>query len=171
MDAPNVWDVAGQPDVDGGSGDFRRLQRYQAGPWHGDLQRRGSYPSINLLGTGKLGATDGLSTVAAVTIGVNGAATLDLAGFDQTLLSIAKGDSATTITNSSTARDSTLTLTGTSTYTSAINDKGVNGSRIALVVNGGSLALSVNMTFSGGTTIKSGKLIASGSNAAMGKGW
>lgn len=125
----------------------------------------GSYTDFSITGTGRLGANNGLSTSATVDIGFSGAGTLDLAGFNQTLVGIKRtAANAAIVTNSSTTSDSMLTLTGSTTvFPGLINDSGVAGSRIALVVNGGANTLSGANTYSGNTTISAGTLNLTGS--------
>jgi fibronectin-binding autotransporter adhesin len=126
----------------------------------------GSYNDMSITGTGILGTNNGLSTTATLDIGLSGAATFDMAGFNQTLAGIKRtAVSTAAITNSSASNDSTLTLTGTSSYPGVITDASVAGSRIALVVNGGNLTLSGANTYSGGTTVTNGTLTANVSTA------
>ncbi len=110
-------------------------------------------------GTARLGRTDGLATNATVTVAASANATLDLAGFDQSLAGILKGPGAATLGNSSTSRDATLTLTGSATFGGAIvNAVGGGTRRTHLVVDGGWLRLSGSNTLSGTTTIRNGTL-------------
>ena len=126
----------------------------------------GSYNDLSITGTGILGTNNGLATTATIDMGVSGAATFDTAGFNQTLAGIKRTVvNSATVTNSSVVRDSTLTLTGTSSYPGLIVDAGAAGSRIALVVNGGNLTLSGANTYSGGTTVTNGTLAANVSTA------
>ena len=128
----------------------------------------GSYTDFSITGTGRLGANNGLSASATVDLGVSGGATFDLAGFSQTLAGIKRTVvNSAIVTNSSTTSDSTLTLTGSTTvFPGSINDGGVAGSRIALVVNGGAQTLSGANTYSGNTTISAGTLNLTGSLGA-----
>ncbi len=110
-------------------------------------------------GTARLGRHDGLSTAATVTVAASANATLDLAGFDQSLSGILKGPGAATIGNSSTSRDATLTLTGSSTFAGTIASAVGGGTRRThLAVDGGWLRLSGSNTFSGTTTVRAGTL-------------
>ena len=83
--------------------------------------------------------------------------TFDLAGFDQSLASlvITGGGGTVRIGNSSTAADSTLTLTGTSAFAGILADVTGAGSRkLALAVApGANVTLSGANTFSGGTSV------------------
>ncbi len=113
---------------------------------------------MNLSGTAKLGADNGLATNAAVIIGASVAGTFDLTGFNQTFVSIAKGGAAATITNSTAATASTLTTTGISIYSGLIQN---GAGTTAITVNGGSLSLTGNTnSYSGATTVTSGTLLA-----------
>ena len=120
-----------------------------------------------------LGATNGLSTAAVLTVGNAGAGTaavFDLAGFRQSLVGIvASGTAGSVVGNSSTTADALLTLTGTSTYGGEIRDSVVNpitsatGTRkVAVTVAGGALTLSGTSTYTGATTVQSGRLIVNG---------
>ena len=130
----------------------------------------GSYANIGITGNLKLGANNGLSTSATATIGASAAATLDLAGFNQTLVGMTKvGANVSIITNSSTTTASTLTTTGTSTYLGAINDGGGAGA-LALTVNGGQLTITGTNTYTGGTTLAAGILTVSSTETAGTKG-
>jgi fibronectin-binding autotransporter adhesin len=112
-------------------------------------------------GTARLGANNGLATTATVNIGGSTAANLDLNGFNQSLVGITKGSFAATIGNSSTTTDSTLTITGASTYAGTIVDVLGAGTRtVNLTKSGaGTLTLSGANTYSGGTTISGGTLL------------
>lgn len=119
----------------------------------------GSYTSMRVTGTAALGADNGLATNASLSIGVSGAGTFDLAGYNQSLAGILKDVNAATIGNSSTTADSLLTITGTSNYGGVIRDTLGSGTRkTGLTVNGGSLTLGGLNTYTGNTTINSGAL-------------
>jgi autotransporter-associated beta strand protein len=124
------------------------------------FQGGGSYPTfIQNEGTVRLGANNGLATSATVELAVSGAGVLDLAGFNQTLAGLKRTTAnAAIVTNSSGTDDSVLTITGASIFQGQIEDSGVAGNRIALVVNGGDLTLSGSNTYSGGTLVSAGKL-------------
>jgi autotransporter-associated beta strand protein len=114
-------------------------------------------------GTASLGANNGLATSALVAIGTAAAANLDLAGYNQSLVGIEKGGFAGVIGNSSTIADSTLTLTGTSSFGGIIqNTLGSGTGTTALTVSGGSVTLTAANTYTGATTISSGSLILTG---------
>ncbi|MGI9176728.1 MAG: BNR-4 repeat-containing protein, partial [Pirellulales bacterium] len=109
--------------------------------------------------TARLGGADGLSPAATVTIGASYAATLDLAGFDQSLAGLLKGPGSATVGNSSTTRDAILTVTGSSSYAGSIQNAVAAGSRrVSLAVDGGWLRLTAATTFSGSTAITGGML-------------
>lgn len=120
----------------------------------------GSYATMFVNeGTARLGRSDGLATNATVTVGASAAATLDLAGFDQSLAGILKGPGAATIGSSSTTRDATLTVTGSSIFGGVIgNTVGVGTRRTHLAIDGGWLRLGGSNTFTGTTTIRAGTL-------------
>lgn len=120
----------------------------------------GSYASMFVNeGTARLGRHDGLATNATVTVAASANATLDLAGFDQSLAGILKGPGAATIGSSSTLRDATLTLTGSSAYAGAIvNAVGGGTRRTHLAVDGGWLRLSGSSSLTGTTTVRGGTL-------------
>lgn len=130
----------------------------------------GSYASMNVTGTIILGANNGLATNATVQLGVSGNATLDLAGFNQSLAGIAKGASAATIGNSSSSTDAMLTTTGTSSFGGVIQDSVNGGSmKTLLTVSSGSLTLSGASTYSGATTVNGGTLtLANATGSATG---
>jgi autotransporter-associated beta strand protein len=140
---------------------------------NGIISGGGSYANFNLTGTLALGANNGLAANATVNIGVSGAATLDLAGYNQTLAGITKGAQTAMIINNSATSDSTLTTTGNSTYAGFIYDGSTH--KVALTVNGGQLTLSSLNSYSGNTTLAGGILTlgsaeASGPSGPMGKG-
>ena len=126
----------------------------------------GTYPSItinsrsNVISTLKLGANNGLCATAILIVGgANGHGRFDLAGFSQTVSGLTKGNGASgTIANSSTTSDSTLTVTGGTTYAGVIQDSFAGGTRkVALVIDGGTpFVLSGTGAHTGGTTIQSG---------------
>ena len=132
------------------------------------LQPTGS----STVGTLKLGINDGLPTATAFAINNNGASVqiFDLAGFNQTLGSLATGVNGSTansvVTNSAAASVSTLTLSGTNSTTYA----GLLAGNLALAKAGaGTLTLSSSNTFTSNATVSAGILQVSGSisNAAQ----
>lgn len=124
------------------------------------------YSAMTVTGTAALGAANGLATSATLTLGGSAAGTFDLAGFNQSLTGIAKGQNAATIGNSSTSSDSALTTTGTSTFAGTIQDTlGSGNKKISLIVNGGTLTLSAANTYTGSTTVKAGTLKLDGAGA------
>ena len=126
----------------------------------------GTYPAITInsrgtiISTLKLGASDGICTTANLIVGgANGHGRFDLAGFNQTVSGLTKGNGASgMIANSSTTADSILTVTGSTTYSGVIQDSFAGGTRkVALVIDGGTpFVLSGSGTHTGGTTIQSG---------------
>lgn len=120
----------------------------------------GSYATFGVgEGTLALGANNGFCTTATLDVGNIASGTvgnLDLAGFNQTIAGITHSGSVggCFIGNSSTTSDSTLTVTGTSTYSAGIKDAlGSGTQKVLLVVDGGTLTLSGANTFTGGSTL------------------
>lgn len=115
------------------------------------------------VGTVKLGVNNGLSTSTALTIGNLGTSvqTFDLAGFDQTIGSLAtSGGGSTTnsiVTNSGTAKTLTISnATGSTTFAGLISGN------VALTKSGASTqTLSGANTYSGVTTVNGGTLATS----------
>ena len=133
------------------------------------LSGGGSYAGYFLTGNLKLGATNGIATNASVTIGTSADGTLNLNAFNQTLAGVTKGASGNaTITNTG-ATPSTLTLanTGTVTYAGTI----INGTGgVSLVQSGsGTTVLSASNTYTGGTSVNAGTLQVGNANATNGK--
>jgi autotransporter-associated beta strand protein len=127
----------------------------------------GSYTDLGITGTARLGTDNGLATNATADLGFSGNGVFDLAGFNQSLVGITKNTGGSAIIgNSSTASDSTLTITGTSIYNGAIQDSVSGGSRkVNLHVNGagGNLTLAGPNTYTGTTTVSGGTLVVNGS--------
>jgi len=110
-------------------------------------------------GTARLGRNDGLPTAATVTVGASATAAIDLAGYDQTLAGIVKGPGAATVGSSSTTRDSTLTISGSSTFAGTLtNTVGGGSRRLNLAIDAGWLRLTGTSTLSGTTTVRNGTL-------------
>jgi autotransporter-associated beta strand protein len=124
--------------------------------------------TIVTAGTVALGITNALEPTVALT--VNGAGTFDLAGFNQTLSTLSDGG-VTSGTITSSTGSATLTLENASPLSfggSITDDNGSNGSSLALALIGpSSVKLSGSSSYTGGTTVTSGTLIAS-SNHALG---
>lgn len=129
----------------------------------------GTYSAFRLMsGSSRLGANDGLSTSAAVTIATTGNGTLDLNGFSQRLTGITRGGSTAFIGNGSTSSDSTLTITGSSTFSGSIVDAvGAGTRKLNLTVDGGSLTLSGSNSYSGPTVVQNAGTLALASNNAL----
>jgi autotransporter-associated beta strand protein len=122
--------------------------------------------TVTITGTAIVGADNGISTAANLLLGGSGAANLDLNGFNQSLTGISRNANTCVIGNSSTTSDSTLTITGTSTYSGNITDVIGNGTRkVGITVSGGTLALSGTNTHSGATTVSSGALLVTTATA------
>ncbi len=124
------------------------------------------YASLLSTGTTIVGADNGLATTATVTLGASGGATLNLNGFNQSLVGITKGANAATIGNSSTTTDSVLTTTGTSSFAGTIVDSVSGGTRkVGLAVASGQLTLTGANTYSGNTTVNGGTLVLGNASA------
>lgn len=110
----------------------------------------GSYSNFIINeGTVRLGATNGLSTTATADVGASGTTVLDLAGFEQTFVGITRSGGVTaTIGNSSTATNSILTVTGTSTYAGVIANVVSPGDKLTTlkIANGANITLTGNYT-------------------------
>jgi autotransporter-associated beta strand protein len=127
----------------------------------------GSYADFGITGTARLGADDGLATNATADFGVSGNGLLDLAGYNQSLVGITRNPSGSaTIGNSSTTADSTLTLTGSSSFPGVIQDVVGSGARkVNLTMNGTgeTTTLAGPNTYTGTTTVAAGVLAVTGS--------
>jgi autotransporter-associated beta strand protein len=118
-------------------------------------------------GTVQVGADDGIATSAAVTLGTIGAANLDLNGFDQTLVGVTQSTNAATIGNSSTASDSFLTITGTSTFAGSIVDTlGLGTQKLGIKVVSGSFTVSGGNSYTGTTDVLGGKFLVDGNQSS-----
>lgn len=114
----------------------------------------GDYATLSVSeGRVSIGANNGVSTNATLSLAGIGAATFDLNGFNQTLAGLTAGVGAAQITNSSaTASTLTLNLSSAATFTGPV------GGKLNLVVNGaGSLNLATNL-YTGNTTVNGGTL-------------
>ncbi len=101
-------------------------------------------------------------------VDIGALSTFDLGGFNQSLAGIQNSGS---VANSSTASDSTLTLTGVggSSYTGVIKDVLSPGNKkVALTINasGSVIVLSGTHTYTGATTLNAGGLRVTGSLAS-----
>ncbi len=122
-----------------------------------------SYSTLTIqAATVRLGANNAIPVGATADLGISGAATLDLGGFNQTLTGLTKNTNAATVINSG-ASDSTLTTTGTSSFGGVIQNGATN--KTGLTVGGGALTLSGVNTYTGATNINAGtlKLASTGS--------
>ena len=128
------------------------------------------YTAMTATGTVRLGANNGLATTSTLTLGTSGAATLDLAGKNQTLVGIVKEANTNTVTvgNSSTTADSVLTTTGTSTFNGVITNAVSGGTRsTGLTVTSGVLTLGGVNTHRGNTTVGTGAALTLADNAEL----
>jgi fibronectin-binding autotransporter adhesin len=122
----------------------------------------------------RLGANNALPQTAQLVMGQpnsTNTATLDLGGFNQSVaqLSTVGTTTGTSIANSSTTADSTLTVTGplNSTYNGVIKDVLSPGThKVGVTLTGGTLTLSGANTYTGPTTLNGGALRVTGSLAA-----
>jgi autotransporter-associated beta strand protein len=113
--------------------------------------------TLQVTGTAKLAANNGISTLATAHLGASGGGTLDLSGFNQTLVGITKGANAATVTNSA-ATPSVLTIEGASDHSFAGTINNGNGG-ISLVKRGAStFTLPGAHTYTGDTTVEAGTL-------------
>jgi autotransporter-associated beta strand protein len=131
----------------------------------------GSYAAMQVTGTAKLAANNGLATNATLDLGSAGAVgTLDLAGFNQSLAGVTKlTANGAVIGNSSTTADSTLTLTGGGTFAGVIQDSVASGTRkvnLALNGSGQTLVLTGANTYTGDTMVDAGTLSIASPNLA-----
>lgn len=126
------------------------------------------YTAMSATGTVRLGADNGLATTSTVTLGVSGAASLDLAGHSQSLVGIVKGPNASTVGNSSTTADSVLSTTGTATFDGVITDiVGAGTRKTGLAVTAGALTLGGLNTYTGNTTVDTGASLILADNARI----
>ncbi len=126
---------------------------------------------FGVTGTLSNGVTDALSTSATLLLGPSGAATYNLAGYDQTLTALRSATSATVVANSSTTSDSTLTLVGgTGAFQGNIADSVFGGTRkVNLRIGAGAtLSLTGSTSFTGFTRIVDGTLGLGATNALAG---
>ena len=100
------------------------------------------YNSLTVSGTSQVGATNGISTAAAIVLGGSLNATLDLNGFDQTLTGVSLGNAtaSSTITGSVNLGVRTLTLNGDVT---TLNIASGNASHAINATAGGALDFGV----------------------------
>jgi autotransporter-associated beta strand protein len=110
----------------------------------------GSYTNFTLSeGTVRLGADNGLSTTSVLEVANSGTGIFDLAGYNQSLTGITRTSSnGATIGNSSTASNSILTITGTSTYGGGITNVVSPGDKLTTlrIANGANLTLTGSFT-------------------------
>jgi autotransporter-associated beta strand protein len=131
----------------------------------------GSYTNMSVNnGTVKLGANNGLATNATIDLAVTSASNLDLAGFTQSLVGITKNASTATVGNSSTATDSTLTITGTPTWAGVAQDViGAGNKKVNIVIaSSGTVLFSGVNTYTGTTSVSTGSFGTQGAGETNG---
>ncbi len=139
--------------------------------------------AIDTGGTIKLGLNNALPTGTNVIVNPQSKnnSTLDLNGFSQQVASLSDvaanvtSSNHLTITNNSNSADSTLTVGSSTTPFGSLGDTiidGTNGHKVILVKNGSNaLTLSgKNNTYSGGTTINGGTLVAANATGSSATG-
>ena len=127
------------------------------------LSGGGSYTNYNTnQGTTRLGADNGLCTSATVNLGASGTSTLDLRGFNQSLVGITRVATFGGSVVNGVAGTSTLTTTGTSTFSGVIAS---GTGAVALTVSSGALTLTGTNTYTGATNVTAGTLALSGTGS------
>ncbi len=119
-------------------------------------------------GTTILGANEGMPSGLNLSVGGSGAATLEMAGFSQTLAGLQRAaGNAATVTNSSLGLSTlNLNISGTSTYTGVIT-----GNLELNKLGAGTQELTVANSYTGNTTVTAGTLrVSNFSGSATGTG-
>ncbi len=113
----------------------------------------------------KIGANNGLSTAAVLTLGSLAATTFDLSGFNQSLIGLVNtGANAATITNS--GAQATLTLTPPAGAVYSVSSLGIITGNLNLTLSGGGTQnLAGASSYTGTNTVTSGTLQAGGGTA------
>jgi len=124
----------------------------------------GSYPSIDLgEGTTRVAANDGIVTTARFNFQNlnNNNSVFDLNGFNQTLSGLARSGStgSARVYNASSTTDSTLTLTGSSSFSGSITDFSSTSKKVNLVISGGTHTFTGTSTFTGSAKVTGGLLV------------
>ncbi|BCU77910.1 autotransporter-associated beta strand repeat-containing protein [Luteolibacter sp. LG18] len=121
----------------------------------------GSYPTLNLTGTAKVGAVNGVATNATVSMGQSASANFDLNGFDQTIANLVRVGNTTLALNNG-ASAATLTINYTGGSPSAFDGAITNGTSAVAVTKTGSgtfvLSGGTANSYTGTTTISGGTL-------------
>ena len=110
------------------------------------------YTSLNVTGTAQVGATNGISTVAAMSLGGAASSALDLNGFDQTLASVSVGNATLPYSGTVSLGAKTLTLNGdftavASTGASSHTINGTAGGTLSFGATPRNLAVNDNPAF------------------------
>lgn len=133
-----------------------------------DTTGGGSNDRVNVAnGTLKIGATNALPPTVILSVGDSINATngvFDLNGVNQTVTQLTNTTTGSSITNSSSAADSVLTVTGTSTYSAQLNS-GASKKLSLIKSTGGVLTLSGTNGYTGTTTVSGGRLNVTGTHA------
>ena len=127
----------------------------------------GSYATLGITGTAKVGATNGIATNAEVQLGVSSNANLDLNGFNQSVSSVTRTANSTFVLNNG-ATPSTLTVNYSGVSPSTFNGVMQDGtSTLSLTKSGsGTYVLAGANTYTGTTTISGGTLLLGGGTTA-----
>lgn len=102
------------------------------------------YTGLTVTNTAQVGATNGISTIASLTLGGSASATLDLNGFDQTLVNLTLGNEGNAFTGTIALGARQLTLDGTISTTG--QSAGAVTHQITAVAGGG-LRIGFGSTF------------------------
>ena len=138
----------------------------QNGPGTLTLSGANTYQGPTLVAAGTLrgGAANAFSAVSATT--VDGGATLDLGGFNETVTSLSgAGSGAAYVTNKGLSSPATLTNQGASSTFSGVIKNGVSATGLAERSAGNTLTLTGVNTYTGATTITAGNLRIGGSGS------
>lgn len=127
----------------------------------------GSYSSLLITGTGRVGANNGISTTATVDLAPSGSGLLDLNGRNQTLAGLVRthATNSAIVSNTALATASILTINsaGDTVFPGSIQDGGPAGGTIGLTKTGSAVfTLSGDSIYSGATLVQQGTLKVNG---------